>query len=313
MNESKEITLQELESQKIKLKRLYIISIIIIIVLNTISIYLVETKGAHISLFALFLFISIIVPLFICTKETIKYKEEYEIYFTKNILTKVFKNISYRQKEGISENIIKETETIDTGDRYTSNHLVTGKYQDIDFTQANIKIEIKYSDKQNHYRTTLKGRWMIFSFNKEFKTDFQVRQRKLKKIKIGFIDSITNFLFYNTKQQIPTNNEEFNKNFKVYLAEETTIDYKLPESLIEKIIKLKEMNHKKILLCFMNEKLHIALYDTKNLYLPKYIFKKTGVKEIIQKDLENTNKILTFIEELLLDKELFKDKTVEYQ
>ena len=104
--------------------------------------------------------------------------------------------------------------------------------------------------------------------------------------------------------------ESFNKRFNVYAQSEHEAFYILTPSLMEKIERLDDNNKGKLLLCFINNRLHIGLYDNKDSFeAPNCLFK---INE--EKELNRTNgdiKVITqFIDELNLDNTLFKKLSI---
>ena len=68
---------------------------------------------------------------------------------------------------------------MDTGDIYSSNDYVEGKYKGILFRQSDVHIQNESTDSDGNttYTTVFRGRWMIFDFNKPFKANVEVAQK----------------------------------------------------------------------------------------------------------------------------------------
>lgn len=192
------------------------------------------------------------------------------------------------------------------GDRYNSNDLVIAQYKDTSFMQSDVHIEEKheYRDSDGNRRTTyvtiFKGRWMIFEFNKNFKANVQVCQK-------GFGNNKVNTWFSETKfKKVEMESQEFNKNFKVYAQEPIDAFYILTPKIMEKIRNLDERNSGKILLCFVNNKLHVGIYDNNDSFEHSSVFKKINQEASTNSITTDIEKITMFIDELELDNDLFK-------
>ena len=86
--------------------------------------------------------------------------------------------------------------------------------------------------------------------------------------------------------------------------------YIITPHFMEKISKLNDMCSGKLILCFINNQLHVGLYNNDDAFeAPNYfrIFSKKSAIKSIDKDI----KLITmFVDELELDNDLFKSKNV---
>ena len=293
------ITIESLNQQRLELKKIYIICIIISIIIGILIIVL--TKNIQTIFFGIF--IGVIITAIFSSKKARIYNLDYKTYFVRTALTKIFSNIKYEPESGLDKSIIANTGMMYMGDRYSSNDLITGYYKNIAFTQSDVHIEERHEDSEGHttYVTIFRGRWMIFDFNKQFKANVQVCQK-------GFGNNKVNSLFSKTKyKKVEMESKEFNKNFKVYAINPHDAFYILTPSLMEKIKKLDQMNTGKILLCFIDNKLHIGLYDNKDSFEHGSVFKELNETEITQNISKDINQITMFVDELNLDNDLFKN------
>lgn len=192
------------------------------------------------------------------------------------------------------------------GDRYSSNDLITGKYKDILFTQADVHIEKEEQttdsdgNTRTYYVTIFKGRWMIFDFNKSFKADVQVSQK-------GFGNNKVNTWFSSSKfEKIEMESQEFNKNFNVYAQQPLDAFYILTPKIMEKIKNLDTNNDGKLLLCFIDNKLHVGIYNHADSFEHSSVFKRIDEEKIRNQISLDIQKITMFVDELELDNDLFK-------
>ena len=201
---------------------------------------------------------------------------------------------------------IASTKMMYMGDRYHSNDFISGKYKNIDFSQADVHIEEERERRdsdgntETYYVTLFRGRWMIFDFNKTFKADLQVCQKGFGNNKAGGLFSKD--VFHKVKME----SSDFNKAFNIYAQSEHEAFYILTPALMEKIMKLDQMNSGKLLLCFINNRLHIGLYDGKDSFEHAPIWKKIDPEQTKSKIAADINQITMFVDELDLDNDLFR-------
>ena len=291
---------KEIRIIKINLTFIFIMSPIIILLI-ALSIFSEITYAPIILLYS-FLIIFITIPVLIITfisvsSDSKKYTYIYKQNLVLPICKNMFENVEFDMDRGISAEKIKTLNMINTGDIIHSNDDITGKYKNIEFEMSDIRIEKEYIDSDGHttHESIFDGQWYIFEFNKPFKSKIQVCEK-------NFFNAERNFLF----KKIELEDIEFNKIFKVYAENELECFYVLTPNTIEKI---KELNCKikgNLLLCFIDNKLHIALQNNKDFFEPN-INKKMNLEEQQAIIKEQLRVITNFIDILSLDNDLYKD------
>lgn len=301
------ITFEELEKMRIALKNKYTICTIIGILLIVgvgVGTYLLELHPIFI---VMAIIISILIGVIFTAKQAKEYSLSFKKYFVKSSLEKIFTNLKYQPDSGISYNTIASTNMMRMGDRYSSNDLVTGNYKNIGFTQSDVHIEEEHETRDSdgntrrYYVTIFKGRWMIFDFNKKFKADVQVAQKGFGNNKVG-----SWFSGEEKFQKVEMESQEFNKAFKVYAQQPIDAFYILTPKIMEKIRNLDERNDGKLLLCFIDNKLHVGIYNYEDSFEHKSVFKKIDEEKTRNEISTDIQKITMFIDELELDNDLFK-------
>ena len=118
----------------------------------------------------IFIIIVIIIGILATRKDAEAYKKQYKAYFVEKSLNKFFTDLKYSHDSGMPREVLRETGMIRTGDRYSSNDFTSGKYKEVNFRQADVKVEEEHSDSDGgtEYVTIFKGRWMEFEFPKSF-------------------------------------------------------------------------------------------------------------------------------------------------
>ena len=291
--------MQELNELREKIKNRYIIGTLIIII---IAIILFIFTRIMVFSFVEFMF-GIVIVLLSTYKLNKKYKGDFKNKFVLKSLEKKFTDLVYEPNRGIPHSTIAATKMMRMGDRYHSEDYVSAKYKDIKFEQSDVHIEEEYQTTDSdghtttHYVTIFRGRWMIFDFNKEFKANVQISQK-------GFSNSKVN-TFWGKKEdlfkKVSMESEEFNKKFNVYAQNEHDAFY-----IITPPLRLAEKNKGKLLFCFIDNKLHIGIYDNKDSFEPGSVFKQINEEETLNKISEEIETITQFVEELNLDNDLFK-------
>ena len=296
------ITIEGLEQDRIKLK-------------NKTFLVIGITAGIIILLALIFqtieiLFFGIIAILLFPALFTAKQKREYILkfkkYFVQSALKTVFTDLTYHPEQGMPRDVIASTKMMYMGDRYSSNDYISGRYKDIGFRQADVHIEEERESTDSDGNTTtywvtiFRGRWMIFDFNKTFKADLQVCQKFFGNNKISNWGNDTKF------EKVKLESVDFNKRFNVYAQSDHEAFYLLTPPIMEKIIKLDDMNQGRLLLCFIDNKLHIGLYDGKDSFEHAPIFKQINEEQVRSNISNDIKQITMFIDELDLDNDLFR-------
>lgn len=300
------ITFEQLDEMRQKLKKKYTIFIIIGVIVSLIGLII----SLAMEMPPIFLFVgavlTFIIAMICCHKQAREYSLAFKNYFVKSSLEKIFTNLRYQPESGIPRATIASTNMMFMGDRYSSNDLVTGRYKDIGFTQSDVHIEEERETRDSdgntrtYYVTIFKGRWMIFDFNKTFKADVQVSQK-------GFGNNKVNTWFSNTKfEKVEMESQDFNKNFNVYAQQPLDAFYILTPKIMEKVKNLDEKNEGKLLLCFIDNKLHVGIYNHEDSFEHGSVFKQIDEEKTRNNISTDIQKITMFVDELELDNDLFK-------
>ena len=244
----------------------------------------------------------IIIKNIINGKDIKKFNKEYKNIYVLNFLKQNFENIIYKPEEGISKKEIKKYNTLNLGDKFTSNDYICGTYKNVKFEQSDIHIQEKdeEEDKDGNkiitWETTFEGRYMIFDFNKNFKSNVQVISNDFIKRSLPHIKN---------NKKVKLEDIEFNKMFKIYSEIEHDAFYILTPHFMEKIKKLYKELDAPIKLTFMENKLHVAVNNGDDSF--EYNVLNPINEEEIEQDIIKDIKLITdFVNELNLDNDLFK-------
>lgn len=298
---------EALEKYKKQAKRTILIGFIIGFSLTLLLLAVVIiTKLLQLLIFEVFIIIIVLlVTLILYSIPYSKYKVVYKDYYVKKALESIFTDLVYKPDQGFDESVIRNTEMMDMGDDYESNDYFSGKYKNINVEQADVEIteerERTNSDgEEEEYEVTLfKGKWMIFDFNKPFKANMQVKSKLFDNSKIVNWGKELKF------KRVKLEDEEFNKYFIVYAQDEEEAFYILTPHFMDKIKKVSNNISGSLLLCFIDNKLHIGLDNNNDSFEPSLLSNQSD--EQINNNILLDIKIITdFVDQLNLDNDLFK-------
>ena len=298
---------EDLEKYKIQAKRTILIGVIIGWVLTlALVVAVIITKFLPLLIFEIFIVVTVSLVIFILYSIPYsKYKVIYKDYYVKKALESVFTDLEYKPDEGISETVIRETEMMNMGDNFESNDFFSGKYKNINVEQADVEIteererENSDGDTETYTVTLFRGKWMIFDFNKPFKANMQVKSKWFDNSKIINWGKDIKF------KRVKLEDEEFNKYFTVYAQDEEEAFYILTPHFMDKIKKVSNNVSGELLLCFINNKLHIGLDSNDDSFEPSLLSNSTE-EQINNNILADIKVITNFIDQLNLDNDLFK-------
>ena len=285
--------IEEIEVLRKKAMKKKITCYIVIFFLILGLLLILKGDGLHLAFFAFVL--SIIIENLICHKDVKAFIDLYKKGIVVETFKTIFTDVDFNLNAGIEYNTIASTKMMYMGDRFHSNDYVKGKYKNINFECSDVRIEKEETDSDGNttYVTIFRGQWYIFDFNKYFKSNIQVRER-----------FFSNSMSFGLKK-VELEDMEFNKKFKVYAKEAIEAFYVLTPGTMEKIKNLEKSVPGKLLLCFVDNKLHIGLHNNKDLF-EHSVFKKVDFEKDTAKTRNEMSIITNFIDILSLDNDLFK-------
>lgn len=247
------------------------------------------------------IFVGILITYIITRKDKKEFNKLYKTTIVLNSFKKVFTDIEYDMEKGISYEEIAFTEMMNMGDIFHSNDYVKAKYKDINFESSDVHIQERDTDSDGNttYVTIFKGQWFIFDFNKPFKANIQVCAKNFRNARRGGLFSKIKY------NKVSMEDIDFNKQFRVYAQNELDAFYVLTPNTMERIKGLKRKTKGKLLLCFIDNRLHVGLHNNKDLFEAN-IFKKINLDDENNKTLNEMKIITEFVDTLDLDNDLFR-------
>lgn len=288
-----------------KLKKTIIICAVIFIALAVSGVSFFGPEGVFSVMFMVsfvIVFVYTFVSALFYKTEHNNYRKAYKTYFVEQNMKKLFTNLSYNRDLGMSKGVLDSTGMINTGDLYSSNDFTTGEYHDVDFAQADVTIKEEHtdSDGDTYYVTIFRGRWMTFEFPKKFAYRIEVVQKGFPAKRVPKTGT-NGRKFEKQTIESPT----FHKRFKIYAEDGFETFYVLDPALIDHIETLSDNCTGKLLLCFVDNKLHVGLHDNKDSFEPPSPFKKIDENKENDKVNRELKTITDFVDYLKLDKNIF--------
>lgn len=229
------------------------------------------------------------------------YRSAYKEQLVKGLLSEKIDHLRFCPDRGIEEDLVESTDMMRMGNRYSSNDLIEGTYNGVNFSQSDILIQHHTSNgKSSHTTTYLKGRWIVFDFNKRFLCDLQVRDREFhyaKKSGGWFSDR-------DRTEKLETESVEFNQTFKVYAENDSEAFYILTPHFMEALMKAKVQSEGTLLFCFVDSKLHVAIHNNEDGFEPP-VWSPINREEASRSILRDIKLITDLVDTLRLDERLF--------
>ena len=284
-----------------KQNTVYLIGIVIFIV---VSAGIISTGLDASFIFFALMFIGVITAIIAANlkpvKEFIKMYKEKIVVAT---LNSIFTDVHFDYERGIPSQVIADTNMMMMGNTYYSNDYFYGKYKDILFECSDVTIQEVTTDSDGNTQTTtyFDGQWYIFDFNKTFKGSFQVCEKSFhySKRQGGLFSKEAK------DEKIEMEDQEFNKLFKVFGTDPHSVFYVLTPNTMERIKTINAQIPGSLLFCFKETKLHVGVYNGKDLFEPK-LRKPVNIAQDTAQTRKEIDAILQFVDTLKLDNDLFK-------
>lgn len=214
------------------------------------------------------------------------------------IIDEKFPGLQYAPEKGLTSSQIMETSLVAGVDRFSSEDLVYGTIEGVEFTSGDVRLERKKeilseAGKFVDYTPFFIGRIFRFQFNKDL-TGLTIVQRKespaptqnrsLKPVSMESID--------------------FNEQFTVYSTDEHAAYYLVTPDIIESILTLKSQIDGSLSFSYCNQTLNIGLNNFRNTF--EIPLNGPVSQESIDVIIRDFQAIQDFIRAMKLNHKLFK-------
>lgn len=228
------------------------------------------------------------------------HKKNFKKIIINENLKRIFAQIEYQPDKGFPKEMFEDIDMIKMGNIYSSEDYIKATYNGVNFEQADVcimnrgrKITITY----------FQGRWIIFEFNKIFNGRIQIKEKDF------YSATNTGGLFSDSPkmEKVKMEDIEFNEKFDVFSSDGQEAYYIMTPQMINRIKTLKEKINNPIVLCFVDNKLHVGIDSRTDSFEPP-IIDKIDLVYIYKTTYEETREITNFIDDLRLDQNIFKLK-----
>ncbi len=222
-----------------------------------------------------------------------EYRKAYRELVVSKVLNKTFAKVKTDYYKGIPKDTLKTADLISKISNYSSKNYFIGEYKSIPFEACDINISHSKLDEFGNVDTIMDfvGQYYIFNFNKKIDNNLRVIENPKSDEK-------------KSRDLIFTEDEEFNKIFSVFCKDKHTAFYILTPSFMEKLKELVSKLDGEIRFSFIDNKLHIIINNHDSLFEGDPYLK--DVKEMIKDVEKDIEPIITIIDTLKLDNDLFK-------
>lgn len=302
--------LDELKARKGKAKTLNLTGILFIVlgvILGALMFFGVIKVGSlqTIAIIAGVPFIVGIIFIIIYSSEYGKYKSVYKDIIVESALDNFLDEHKYIPNKGFDYSFVRKTGLIGMGDNFKSSDYIEGKYKDVDFRQSDIYVtETRVrTDSKGHTTTEtvtlFKGKWSIYSFNKEFEENVYCIGKNFSDSRVGGLFSDLN--------KVELESDDFNKAFKTYSSDSGhTAFYLLTPQVMEEIMKLGKAYKYRVMFAFMDNSLHVLVNDYHDYLEPSSIYSNLEIEEEIKKIEKELKNSVIIMDKLKLNDKLFK-------
>ncbi len=226
-----------------------------------------------------------------------KGNKDYKQKIVPLFLNSIFENASYSSNDRISAQAIKDTGILArrSYNRDKGEDFISGQYNGINFCQSDVCLQqVTSNGKSTTVTTIFDGRWMVFDFDKKFKTNMVVYERNML---------LAPAKSYN---DVVTESKLFNDKFLVKSESELYAFYILTPHYMEKLLSF-EANHKgDFFFLFKDNQLHIGINKISDTFkTPK--MKEVNIKSVIQSWLDDMNLVKQIIDDFEIEDKAFEN------
>ena len=287
---------KDLEPIRLKAKRnsTILISLFVIDVLLMLS---AIPTGLGTLGFIIPMFIVTVIAAFALRGPEKEYKSKAKYALSDYLFKPEFENYTFDPNGHFDSHLSRELSLHPLGDSFTSNDLITGTLQGINFIRADVTTTTTTTDSKGNSTTVTNFRGQVFAFDFFKNTNSYVKisdnrsgmggvRRKLSAKKITFEDS------------------EFNSTFKIHSNSDHEAFYVFTPQFMRRLIDFHKQIQYPMNLIIHNSTLYLSVYSNRDSFEPK--IRKPMDEIFIASVKQDINIIHTIVEELDLKNTLFK-------
>ena len=194
----------------------------------------------------------------------------------------MFQDLSYQPRGGLTHDEIRSAAVVACGDkrRFESEDMLSGRYQGLRFRYCDVSTaHMRGSGKHRREEILFHGQVMHFASFDEIKKSsghLQIFEKKLASTLIG----------WTAEHEIHTENEAFNRRFRVFAANEHNAFYILTPKMLEQITQFADQADTQIAISFCGSSMFVAIDRLYSILDASYHVPVPEQKQSILKDVE---------------------------
>lgn len=298
--------ISNLEEFERKRKRIVFILAIIFLSIMLIESMIVDVKNMDFSEIVGLISVGLGIFSFIYYFVVKGYKDEFKRNVVKTLINLFDKNLVYIPQAFISPSKYELSALFDRKyDKYEGEDLVKGEIDNVKFEFSDIHTQYKTKDSKGktHWHTIFKGTFFVSEFNKNFKGSVLVYPDYTEKF-FGYLANSLQKINFNNLEFVKMDSPAFEKEFKVYASDQILARYILSNSLMEKIVKFKNLINKPLYFSFRHNMMFVAISGNNNFEPP--IFRSVYDYDYVIEMLRNFYFIITLTRQLSLNRKIWK-------
>ncbi len=275
--------LSELESERKKIftHGLLTLCILAVVLFSPISLFL--PSYGHVVLVVIAITGALTSFMFI-KKKQVKYKANYKEKIIRKLVMSLNPEWEYLPFDKIDPSIYDNSKIFRTGfDRYTGDDYIIGMVDKTEFEISELHTEYKTRDSEDNsdrWHTIFKGLFFHADFNKNLSAETYVLPDTAERI---FGKWGQKFQGFSSKGElVKLENQEFEKEFKVYSNDQVEARYVLTPSMMEAMVNLKKNlpGGHRMNFAFHGSSVYCAIEISKNLFEPNIMKSGMNFKDI---------------------------------
>ena len=194
------------------------------------------------------------------------FRHEAKTLILDEVLSSIFDEVTYEANAGLDKTLLKNSELYTMGNEFSSNDLIRGKYQGIQFETSDIHlVEVTHTDKSTTRTTLFLGQWYIFDFFKKFDGYIQIRDKEDRLFKRSY-KPVSFFSSRPKANRIKMDHPDFNQVFDVYTSDDQEAFYILTPHFMDALLKLNDVANCEVVVGFVDNQLHVLVNNNKNAF-----------------------------------------------
>jgi len=226
-------------------------------------------------------------------------EEEFKSGVLSELIERSVQDADYDHKRGLTPHQVYQCEFLKTADRFHSEDFLSGTIDNVAFVSSDVvlkerRVQTTKHGTQTYYHTYFKGRMFTFEFNKHFEGVLQVLEETSPVTRRPF-------------ERVKLESVDFNKKFKTFATDSHLAFYVLTPHFMDALLRFEANHPGKLSFSFIDSKLHIGINNFKDTFSLKF-FQKMN-QEMIQTFQQDIDILYTIVDELKLNRNIFKTKS----